>query len=85
MWLSLPAPRHSFSSVEGAWSRPLSLMMKIFPLWHSHHLFEMDEIREEISTLKIRYEHNLVPTYSDLRFNQDDTYFLLKHFSPLIS
>lgn len=41
----------------------------------------MDEIRIEISTLKIPYEHSLVPIYPDLTFNKDDACFLFETLS----
>ena len=41
----------------------------------------MDEIRVEISTLKIPYEHSLVPIYPDLTFNKDDACFLFETLS----
>lgn len=60
-----------------AWMR----WRKYSPTWHSHHLFEMDEIQVEISTLKIPYEHSLVPIYPDLTFNKDDACFLFETLS----
>lgn len=89
MWLSLPASGIGSPPVGDCMILPLKKtwmrwLKEIFPSWHFHHLYEMDEVRM-ISTLKIPYEHSLVPHLSQPHILTKMMCFLLKHFPPLLS